>query len=188
MEGSENGPQFQGMPIPLSLKSVVAGYLRGWLAAVAGFTGCVAAAATTSFYIGVENGGIVAVFAAIGAMVAVLWFLFSTRTWWFLAVQLALLLGSAVIYDDVRTREPNAAPVANARPGSPERRRHDASYMDMLVIANAGAVLYTLTRLLTPVSYRRALELGRLMGIRPEEVTARLGLDLALTESAPEKE
>jgi hypothetical protein len=188
-EGSEKDEQFQGVRIPLSLKSVLAGYLRGWLGAAAIFTGGVGALATTSFYVGVENGGIVAVLAAAAAMTAALWFILRTHTWWFLPVQLALLLGSAAVYHDVRTREPAAARVPNAGPGSPERRRHDASYIDSLLIANAAALLYTLTRFLTPVSYRRALELGRLLGIPPEQVTANLGLDPApRTESPPKKE
>jgi hypothetical protein len=188
-EGSENGEQFQGVRIPLSLKSVLAGYLRGWLAAAAIFSGGVAAAATTSFYIGVENGGIIAVLAAFAAMVAVLWFIFSTRTWWFLPVQLALLLASVGVYHDVRIRAPDVARVPGAAPGSPERRRHDASYIDTLMIANAAALFFTLTRLLTPVSYRRALELGRLMGIPLEQVSVCLGLDpAALTEWQPKQE
>ncbi len=185
-EGSENGEPFQGVRIPLSLKSVLAGYLRGWLAAAAIFTGGVAAAATTSFYVGGATGGILFILAAVAALVALLWFLFSTRTWWFLPVQLALLLGSAAVYHDVRTREPEAARVPNARPGSPERRKHDASYIDTLLIANAAALLYTLTRVLTPAPYRRGRELGRLLGIPPEQVAVCLGLDPA--EPPPETE
>jgi hypothetical protein len=175
LEGSEDGEAFRGKPIPLRLKSVLVGYLRGWLAAAAVFIGCVAAAATTGFYIGVENHGIIAVFAAIAATVGVLWFLFSTRSWWFLPVQLVLLLGSAAVYHDVRDQVPDAARVPGARPGTPERRRHDASYIDTVLIANAAALAFTLTRLLTPVSYRRALEMGAFLGIPPEQVTACLG-------------
>jgi len=184
-EGSEKGEQFQGVRIPLSLKSVLAGYLRGWLAATAIFTGGVGALATTSFYVGAENGGIIAVIAAAAAMVAALWFIFKTHTWWFLPVQLALLLASAAAYHDVQAREPAAARVPNARPGSPERRRHDASYVDALLIANAAALLYTLTRFLTPVSHRRALELSRQLGISPEQVMACLGLDPAAQNEWP---
>src|SRR5262249_52787267 len=100
-------------------------------------------------------------------------------------VQLALPLASVAVYHDVWTRVPDAARVPGAPPGSPERRRHDASYIDTLLVANAGAMLYTLTRLLTPVSYRRALELGRQLGLPPEEVTARLALDRAGPNERP---
>jgi hypothetical protein len=178
-EGSENGEQFQGVRVPLRLKSVLAGYLRGWIAGVAIFTGIIAAAAMTSFYVGVENGGIILVLAAVGAMAAALWFIFSTHTWWFLAVQLTLLLISAAVYDDVRAQDLQAAPIPDARPGNLERRRNDASCINYLLIANAAALLYSLTRLLTPASYRRAVELGRLMGIPPEQVAQCLGIDPA---------
>jgi hypothetical protein len=186
IEGSEKDGSFQGVRIPLSLKSVLAGCLRGWGAATALFTGGVATMAAASYYVGVENGGIVAALAAVALMVGVLWFLFSTRTWWFLPLQLAILIGSVVVYDDVRTREPNAVRIPNARPGSPERRRNDASYVtDTILIANAAALLFTLTRLLTRVSPRRALELGKLLGIPPEKIAASLGIDPADLPEAP---
>jgi len=164
LEGSEKDEGFQGARIPLSFKSVLAGYLRGWLGAAAIFTGCVGAFAATSFYVGVQGAGVLAVFAVAAAMFGVFWFIFNTRTWWFLPVQLALLLGSAWVYLDVRSRVPEPAR------GVADRRRHDASYMDTLLVGNAAAVLYSLTRLLTPASYRRAVELGRLAGIPPERV------------------
>jgi hypothetical protein len=164
-DGSDNGTVFQGVRIPLSLKSVLAGYLRGWLGVAAIFTGGVAAFAAAAFYVGVKYLDVVAGLAAMAAMVAVLWFIFSTRTWWFLPVQLALLLASAAVYHDVRARVPDAAFV----PGSPDRRRDNAAYINLLLVANAAALLFTLTRLLTPASRRRALALERRAGIPPEQ-------------------
>jgi hypothetical protein len=188
LEGSEKGTAFQGKPIPLCFKSVFAGYLRGWSAAVAVFTGGVGAASAAGFYVGDQKSGIIAILAALAVMVAALWFIFKTNTWWFLPLQLALLLASAAVYQDVRTRVPNAARIPGAKIGTPERRRHDASYIDLLVVANVAALLFTLTRLLTPASNRRALELSRQMGIPPEQVADRLGLDPAQIEWPPEEE
>lgn len=176
-EGSESGKQFRGIQIPLNLKSVLAGYLRGWLAAIAIFTGCVAAASAAGFYFGVQNGGIIITLAVIAAMVGAFWFIFRTHTRWYIPVQLALLVGSMAVYHDVKVSVPNAARIPGAKPGTPEGRRHDASYiLDTLLIANAAALLFSLTRLLTPASKRRALELGRLAGIPLEQVADRLGL------------
>src|SRR4051794_34346231 len=62
LDAPQSGDEFQGARIPLSLRSVLAGYLRGWLGVTAIFTGVVAAFAATSFYVGVQGAGIVAVF------------------------------------------------------------------------------------------------------------------------------
>ncbi len=185
LEGSEDGDNFRGKAIRLQLKSVLAGYLRGWSAATAVFTGGVGVAATMGFYVGVENGGIIALLAALAVMAGALWFMFRTRTWWFLPIQVALLVASAAVYHDVRTQVPNAVRIPGAAPGTPERRRHDASYIDTLIVANAAALLYTLTRLLTPASSRRALALGRQLNIPPEQVLERLGLEPAAFDEWP---
>lgn len=178
-EGSESGEQFRGIRLPLNLKSVLAGYLRGWLAAIAIFTGCVGAAATTGFYVGVQNGGIIIILAVIAALVGIFWFIFRTSTRWYVPVQLALLLASAAVYHNVKVTVPDAVRIPGAKPGTSERRRHDASYIDALLYANVAALMFTLTRLLTPVSKRRALALGRLTGFPPEQIAACLGLDPA---------
>lgn len=189
MEGSEKNERFQGVQIPLSLKSVLAGYLRGWSGATALFIGCVGAAATTGFYFGDKNGGIIAILAVIAAMVGLFWFIFKTHSWWFIPIQLALLLASVIVYVDVRTRVPDAVRIPGAAPGSKDRLRHDASYIDMLLIANAAALLYSLTRFLTPASYRRAVQFGHVVGIPPEQIAAGLGLDPAnLPEEPPPEE
>jgi hypothetical protein len=65
--------------------------------------------------------------------------------------------------------------VPGAAPGTEDRRRHDASYIDTLAIANAAALLYTLTRLLTPASYRRARVLAAKVGVPAEEIDAHFG-------------
>lgn len=187
-EGSEKGTAFQGKPIPLCFKSVLIGYLRGWSAATAIFTGGVGAAATAGFYFGSERSSMVAILAALAVMVAALWFIFKTNSWWWLPVHLALLLTSAAVYQDVRTRVPDAARVPGARLGSPERRRHDASYISTLIVANAAALLYSLTRLWTGASNRRAVELSRQMGIPPEQIADRLGLDPAQIDWPPAEE
>ena len=49
LEGSEQGNVFRGKPIPLRLKSVLVGYLRGWLAAIAFVSGGTSGMATVSF-------------------------------------------------------------------------------------------------------------------------------------------
>src|SRR4051812_32568123 len=58
VEGSEQGDGFKGVRIPLRFKSILAGYLRGWLGAAAVFTGLVSAFAMTSFYVPFEGVGI----------------------------------------------------------------------------------------------------------------------------------
>jgi hypothetical protein len=172
-EGSDHGDAFEGVRIPMSFRSVVAGYMRGWLAAAAIFAGIVGAFATTAFYVGSEGVGLAAALAAGAAVFGVFWFVFNTRTWWFLPVQLALLAGSAVVYLDVRARVPDAERLPpEARRAPADRRRHDASYIDVILYANAAAVLYTLTRVLTPCSYRRALELARHAAIPAEAVAS----------------
>jgi hypothetical protein len=172
LDGSERGNAFQGVRIPLSFKSVLAGYLRGWLGTIAIFTGIVAAFAATSFYVGVGGGGIVVVLAAGAALFGVLWYVFTARSWWFLPVLLAYLAASAAVYHDVRTKVPDARQIPGAAPGTPERRKHDASYIGVVLISCAAAILYSLTRLLTPASYRKAVELGRLAGVPTEKVAA----------------
>ncbi len=177
LEGSEDGREFRGTQIPLRFKSVAAGYLRAWLGLVACFAAGVAGLAMTGFYLGEPN--VVVAFGTAGALVGILWFMFNTRSRWFLLVQLLFLLISAFVYYDVCTKEPNAAPVPGARPGSPERRRHDASYVNTILIANGAAFLYSLTRLLTPASYQRALESGEQVGLTREDIDAHLDEDLS---------
>jgi hypothetical protein len=185
LEGTEKDEGFQGVRIPLNLKSVLTGYLRGIFAAAALLVTGAGAGAATSYYVGVQGIGTVVVMAVIVALIGVFWFLFSTRTWWFLPVQLALVLISVGVYLDIRDRVPDAMRIPGAAPGSSERRRHDASYVGDLLIGNAAALLYSLTRLLTPASYRRALALGRLVGIPEEQVAAHFGRQPAAPSLAP---
>jgi hypothetical protein len=85
----------------MSLKSVLAGYLRGWLGGAAMFMGGVGVAATMGLYLGMDVAGLIAIFSGIGVWVALLWFVFNCRTWWFLPVQLAILVCSLAVYHDV---------------------------------------------------------------------------------------
>jgi hypothetical protein len=175
LEGSEKDEHFQGVQIPLNLKSVFAGYLRGWSGATAIFIGCAGVSAPVGVYIGMENGGIIV--AALAAVVGIFWFIFKTHTWWFLPIQLILLVASVAVYQDVRTRVPDAVRIPGAAPGTRDRLRDDASCIDALLIANAAALVFSLTRFLTPASYRRAVELGQRIGPTPEQVAVGFGLD-----------
>lgn len=171
LEGTEKDEGFHGKRIRMSFRSVLAGYLRGWLAAAAILSAGAGALAAGSFYFGAQGANFLIVLALSALVVGLFWFIFATRTWWFLPVQATLLLGSIGVYHDIRTRVPNAARVANPPLAGALRQRHDTSYIGALLLANAVGVLYSLTRLLTPASYRQAVVLGQELGLAPEQVT-----------------
>ncbi|MFO1092649.1 MAG: hypothetical protein U0992_04940 [Planctomycetaceae bacterium] len=183
-EGSEDGEGgFRGVQIRMSPKSVIAGYLRAWLAGVAIFGGIMAVFALSSYYTPGEKGtgSFLAALAAGATLVAALWYVFATHSRRFVVVQLALLAVSAAVYHDVRADQQAAPPaVKNAQVDRlAQRRQRDAKYVDLLLIVNGAVMLYSLTRLMTPVSYERAIELGAVLGLPEEKVAAILrGPDL----------
>jgi hypothetical protein len=163
IEGTEHGEQFRGTKIKMSGKSVLAGFLRGWLALatiVAAFTASFAMA--WIFFGRHESYSVFAQFGmAAGVCGAFIFVLASPRRAIYPVLGILIAASLAVWF------------VCHSRMGVDAAFRlengHDVEYLTVLLIADGTAFLYTLTRLMLPASYPRALALAKIAGV-PREV------------------
>jgi hypothetical protein len=175
IEGSENSAGFRGKAVPLDVKSVVIGYLRGWLGATALFCAGVCCGATTAFFLGHADGfSIAAAFSSVGIVAGLIWFILTTHSRLFLPAQgllhaasLALLAGYLVL----------VAPNLALR----QAKAHELRYWPFLPIANVALIGYSLTRLWTKASYDRGVELIDELGLIPKDTPDDENLEPQLT-------
>lgn len=166
LDGSEDGDTFHGKKIPFQLKSVLVGYLRGWLGATAIFSATFSGLAGTAFFMGhVEWYAIAAALTVAGGLCWCLWFVMTTPRRVFLWVEAALLLFSVVLWLGCNW-------ALEQIPGFAQARLKELSFLPALLVANAALLLFNFTRLLTPGTYERALVLAEELGIAREAIDA----------------
>jgi hypothetical protein len=160
LEGSEKGGAFHGKKVPLHLKSVAVGYLRGWtgvaticLAAASGFLG------TTLFLNGPDAVNVLAALAVAAALCWCFWFAMTSRRRVFLWVEMALLVLASALWIVEQNLVPAPAP-------------GEIAASELLLLANAAALVFNFTRLLSPARRERALVLAAELGIAPEAIAA----------------
>jgi hypothetical protein len=158
---------FKGKPIALHAKSVVIGYLRGWLGAISLFTSLMASLGLSSFIFGREEPLAWVYLFAIAAVFAwSVWFVITTRRLLFVVVQgafhgLAILVWLGYIWFIA----PNPALI--------QARLPDFWCWPYLVIANVTLFFYSLTRLWSHASHARAAELIAILGSPSDLMTVR---------------
>jgi hypothetical protein len=176
IEGSEDGENFRGKKVPLKLKSVLVGYLRGWLAAITLFCAFVSGMAGTAFFIGhTEPASVLAGLAAAGGLAWCFWFVIMTPRRIFLWAEALLLAFSAALWIGCKQ-------AVEQNPALAQAKGPEVSYLSVLLVANATALLFNFTRLLAHGTYDRALVLAEELGIARELVEAHLGEGVAGVE------
>jgi hypothetical protein len=162
-EGSEQGEQFRGAQIKMSGKSVVAGLLRGWLGIATVIAAGVASFAMSSIFFGRFEG--YSVFALLGMAAAVcgayIFVLASSRRAIYPVLGI-LIAASVAVWFACHSR-------MQVDPAFRLQQGRDVEYLPALLIANGAAFLFTLTRLMVPAPYHRALALAEIVGL-PREV------------------
>ena len=186
IEGTENGSAFRGKQVRLRLKSVLAGYLRPWLGAVAVIVLPIAAYQLTHRSISErEPLRDLASFAmALAAFVGVAYVL-AAKTWLFLYMQTALHGASVSAWLAVAWGIMHLAPHRGGR--------GDGSLWEMLLFGNVALLVFTLTRLLSYTSRDNALTMAEAMGLDRDAITPIIdqiygaGSDLALNQMPMEQ-
>lgn len=165
--GSEKrGGGFRGQRIGLSWKSVLVGYLRGWLALTAILGAFFGIGMLVFPLIGKDN--VILFFVTLGMTVLVaLCFAYVMRTerWFFVPVQAVLLFGSLALCHAIQNAAAFNLPV-------PPKQEDVTFGMAALLVGNAALLLFSLMRLLTPASYLRALVLAETVGVPAEVIEA----------------
>jgi hypothetical protein len=188
LDGSEDGDTFRGKKIPLQWKSVVIGYLRGWLGAATMFTALYSAFVGTSFFIGhTEWYAIAAALAVAAGLCWCLWFVMTTPRRIFLWVEAALLMVSVALWIGCNW-------ALEQDPALAQAKKNEVAFLPTLLVCNAALLAFNFTRLLTSGTYVRALALAEELGIAQEVIVAHFEPALAeLRESSslppePERE
>ncbi len=152
-EGSEHRGDFRGKPIAFVGKSILLGYLRGWLGAGAIILFCVA-----GFRLPIERAFFLGLASPV-AGVFLVWFIMKHQTWGAVLIPAGWFALSVALW----------AGWLELGPGLHDAIfLHDAIYY--LALANGAATLAAFTRLLTPASYERALQLADELGIDSQPI------------------
>ncbi len=155
LEGTETDNGFRGTPIPLSPKSVLAGYVRSWFGIATVVFAIMTGLLLPSLF-GIPKGAdyhtalsVLGAALHAGLAVAVMWW--ASPNWWVLH---ALFVAAT------------AAEVATlALTGHP-----DASWIPAAFAANVTLGVYSLTRFFDHAGHERAVELGAMLGMDRESV------------------
>jgi hypothetical protein len=164
IEGTEQGEKFHGTKIKMRWKSVMAGLLRSWLAifTISGAGGASNELAKMLF--GKHESW--SYLAQAGMVIAVcgvfIFVLASSRRVIYPVLGILIVASVAVLFGCHSLM--NADPVFRL-----ENANAYAMVTVLLFSANLAAFLYTLTRLMLPASYPRALALAEIAGV-PREV------------------
>jgi hypothetical protein len=159
IDGSDTVKGFQGVEIPPDLRSLLAGYSRVWLGLAALIAAFYAGIMAPMVHIRLPVGEMAALIvllspiATAGAMFYILW----TPSPRYLPVQLGLLALSGVSF------------LFTYLPPVSSKESVDGLRI-ALYVANVAAGLCSLTRLWNRCSYKRAIALGRRLGIPPEQI------------------
>jgi hypothetical protein len=162
-EGTEQGEQFRGTQIKMSGKSVLAGFLRGWLGIATIIAAGIASFAMASIFFGRhESYSVVALFAMVATVCGAFFFVLASSKRAIYPVLGILIAASVAVWFGCYSR---------VQVDAAFRLQHgrDLEYLPALLVANGAAFLYTLTRLMLPASYSRALALAEIAGL-PREV------------------
>jgi len=161
-EGSEQGEAFAGKRIPLSLKSVLAGYVRAWvgLAAIVlfGLIGVL-----TPMFLRIPRHQEEVIWMTIGAIVGISGSFFVLLTRWraWALVELLLLAGSVVIW------------FLGSQGANPALPRHQRllipEFLPLIPLANALLLACSLTRIFDWADYDRAIQLAQELEAEEEE-------------------
>jgi hypothetical protein len=144
-EGSEHEQGFQGKRVALSWKSMLIGYYRGWVGALAVFLFALQGA-TTPMLLGVNEHPAEVIIFLVGLVVgiaATLFVVLSRRRTW-MVVEVLLHGWSAAAWFIASTA---------AKP---------SEYLPLIPCANLALLAYSATRLFDRASRARALRLGRI--------------------------
>ena len=170
IEGSHSEESFNGKQIGLSLKSILAGYVRGWSAGVAIFAAGVAGLAGTAFFFG--NQGAASALGAFSIALAVaagFWYVVASRWWLAAAVTYLVLLifsiGAWWAVDQAISQQP----------GLKQAKSKEIACFPGLLVAHVAVVMASLTRPLSRCSYERALALAGQLGIDAKGIADRYG-------------
>ena len=179
LDGSDGDDSFQGTRVGLRFKSILAGYLRGWLGGATIFLALVASFSTTAFLLGKDvPGGFFIILAVAGLVTGAFWLvLSSSRGWLVLVLQSMLLATSLAVWAGCNW-------MVEHDPARKAARAKEIRYFPTLLLANAAGVMFTMTRLLTPASRDRALELAAIVGIPAEAIEERYQMGQAAAMDA----
>jgi hypothetical protein len=155
LEGTETADGFRGTPIPLSPKSVLAGYVRNWF----GIAALVAAIVTGLLFpllFGVKSGddyhtAMRILGAALHGGLALAVMRWAGPNWWVLQAVFAVATAAEV--------------AALSLTGHPV-----AAWTLAAFAANLTLAVYSLTRFLDHAGHERAVELGAMLGMDRESV------------------
>jgi hypothetical protein len=172
-EGTEQGEQFRGMQIKMSGRSVLAGLLRGWLGIVTIVAAGMSSFALASIFFGRhESFSVVAMFGLVAAICGAFFFVLASSRRAIYPVLGVLIAASVAGWFGCQSR-------MQVDQAFRLQHGHDVEYLPALLVANGAAFLYTLTRLLIPASYPRALALAEIAGLPPEVIEGIYNAELA---------
>jgi hypothetical protein len=152
-EGSEHGEGFQGKRVAMNWKSVLIGYYRGWVGALAVVLFALQGA-TTPMLLGVDEYPTQVIIFLVGLVVgiaATLFVVLTRRRAW-MVVELLLHGWSAAAWFIAS---------AAAKP---------SEYLPLVLCANCALLAYSLTRVFDRASRARAMRLGQELGLDPYTV------------------
>jgi hypothetical protein len=152
-EGSEHEEGFQGKRVALSWKSMLIGYYRGWVGALAVFLFAFQGM-TTPMILGVDEHPATVIIFLVGLVVGITATLFvvSSRLRAWMIVELLMHGWSAAAWFIAS---------AAAKP---------SEYLPLIACANFALLAYSVTRLFDRASRARALQLGQELGLDPDTV------------------
>lgn len=155
LEGTESDNGFRGTPIPLSPKSVLAGYVRSWFG-IATVVFAIMTGLLFPLLFGIGSGDdyhtalrIVGAALHAGLAVAVMWW--ASSNWWVLHAAFAATTAAEVA----------ALSLTGHRV---------APWLLAAFAANVALAIYSLTRVFDRAGHERAVELGAMLGMDRESV------------------
>jgi hypothetical protein len=171
LDRSKNAQNCSRKQVPLRLKSVFVGYLRGWLGAIT--IASVWLSWGPGFAALLPPCGVLTVFVMFAAGAGLCWCYWKAMTASRpLVLQAVLLVLSTALWFFCSTIEKVAAP----RQAGPSLEHYLLAYL--LFSANAGMLLFSLSRRATLANYNRALAIAEELGLSSEVVIGRFSQDL----------
>ena len=177
LEGTHRNGRFSGSPVPLNVRSILVGYLRGWAGAAALFLGPAGVMNALAVLFGPDKPPYPAwpLFAALATMIPLfLVFLYGSTNWWTAAwlVFGAFTAAFLVVHPTVLAMQPSAS--------------RGAFGAFALVACNAAFGVLALTRLFSHADDDQARQLGEHLRVPPEVVEAAHGGGIVEWKLSPE--
>jgi hypothetical protein len=166
LDGQETDEEFLGKRIPLNLKSILAGYIRGWFGLVA-FVGFSFGFAMAGVCLGGLADGakdaleMICFFGPAVAGMGLTLYVIKTRSRWWVPVQVAMLVVSGALWLILAQREQTDPAWAATAAKYPENKF-------VLAVANLALLVVSAARRWSVASPERALELIVNLDLSPE--------------------